>query len=416
MLYRLKEGGYQAYLVGGCVRDLLLGREPKDFDVATDAHPDEVRALFRNCRLVGRRFRLAHVRFGREIIEVATFRAQHAGDAEGGEVEDGRIIRDNVFGTIEDDARRRDFSVNALYYDIRDFSIVDYVGGLSDLEAGVLRLIGDPESRYREDPVRMLRAVRFAVKLGFRIDAASESPLPRLAGLLSDIAPARLFDEVLKLFLAGNALQTFEALRHYGLFGPLFPATERLLGEERDGYPTMLLVQALENTDRRLEEGKPVMPGFLCAALLWEPLRTRLAELETAGQGGLMAVQQAGDEIFKAQCRHVSIPRRISLQSREIWAMQQRLLRTRGKRPMQLLEHPRFRAGYDFMLLRAAAGESELQPLCDWWTRFQEAPDDERRRMADGTPPEVPGIQPAPARRKRRRRRRRAATAPSSGS
>ena len=262
----------------------------------------------------------------------------------------------------------------------------------------------------------MLRAVRFAVKLGFRIEPASERPINALAGLLADIAPARLFDEVLKLFLGGNALQTFEALRHYGLFEPLFPATERLLGEERDGYPMMLLVQALTNTDQRLEEGKPVMPGFLYAALLWEPLRARLAELEAGGMSGLMAMQQAGEEIFKAQCQHVSVPRRIFLQSREIWTLQQRLLRTRGKRPLQLLEHPRFRAAYDFMLLRAAAGETGLAPLCDWWTRFQACTEDERLAMIQGPPPETPGgAEPPPARRRRRRRRRRPAADRSAG-
>ncbi len=406
VLYRLKDGGYQAYLVGGCVRDLLLGREPKDFDVATDAHPDEVQALFRNCRLVGRRFRLAHIRFGREIIEVATFRAQHAGDAEGGELEDGRIIRDNVFGTIEDDALRRDFSVNALYYDIRDFSIIDYAGGLEDLDAGILRLIGDPAARYREDPVRMLRAVRFAVKLGFRIEEASEQPLIELASLLADIAPARLYDEMLKLFLSGYALQTFEALRHYGLFAHLFPQTERELGHEAEGFPLMLLSQALANTDRRVDEGKPVMPGFLCAALLWEPVRKCFQEIEASGRArGLMAMQLAADEVFKAQCRHVAIPRRVSLQSREIWSLQLRLLRTRGKRPLLLLENPRFRAGYDFMLLRAAAGEQELQPLCDWWTRIQTASDEERQEMIRGEGPS--GSRAAPPSRPRRSRRRR---------
>ncbi len=406
VLYRLKDGGYQAYLVGGCVRDLLLGREPKDFDVATDAHPEEVLALFRNCRLVGRRFRLAHVRFGREIIEVATFRAQHTGDAEGGELEGGRIIRDNVFGTIEDDALRRDFSINALYYDIRDFSIIDYADGLPDLEAGTLRLIGDPASRYREDPVRMLRAVRFAVKLGFRIDAASEQPLGLSATLLADIAPARLYDEMLKLFLAGYALSTFEALRHYGLFAHLFPETERHLGHDRDGFPLMLLSQALANTDQRVAEGKPVMPGFLCAALLWEPLQNRYQRLEASGKArGLMAMQLAADEVFKAQCQHVAIPRRVSLQSREIWSLQLRLLRTRGKRPLSLLENQRFRAGYDFLLLRAAAGEPELQALCDWWTQIQTASDEERQQMIQGDAPA--GSTAVPAVRSRRPRRRR---------
>ncbi|HEB98384.1 MAG TPA: polynucleotide adenylyltransferase PcnB, partial [Thiotrichales bacterium] len=232
VLYRLRSAGYRACLVGGGVRDLLLGREPKDFDVATDARPEEVRKLFRNCRLVGRRFRLAHVVFGREVIEVATFRGRHdaAEEGETATSEEGRILRDNVYGTIEEDAWRRDFTVNALYYDIEDFSVRDYVGGMEDLRAGVLRLIGDPEARYREDPVRMLRAVRFAVKLGFRIEPATEAPIESLAHLLFEIPPARLFEEVLKLFQGGMALETFEMLRHYDLFGKLFPLTEEVLG------------------------------------------------------------------------------------------------------------------------------------------------------------------------------------------
>ena len=257
VLYRLREAGYRACLVGGGVRDLLLGREPKDFDVATDARPEQVHKLFRNCRLIGRRFRLAHVQFGREIVEVATFRAcgRDSDDDDGSSVEraaDGRILSDNVYGSIEDDAWRRDFTINALYYDIADFAVLDYVGGMTDLRAGLIRLIGDPAQHYHEDPVRLLRAVRFAAKLGFRLDPATEAPLHRLGHLLEKIPPARLFDEVLKLFLGGCAIQTFELLRHYRLFGWLFPATERCLNHQQHHYPKTLLVRALASTDSRL--------------------------------------------------------------------------------------------------------------------------------------------------------------------
>jgi len=400
------------------VRDLLLGREPKDFDVTTDARPEEIKELFRNCRLVGRRFRLAHVRFGREIIEVATFRAQHSGDAEGGLIHDGgRILQDNVFGTVEEDALRRDFTVNALYYDIRDFSIVDYANGLEDLKAGRLRLIGDPETRYREDPVRMLRAVRFAAKLGFLIEEKSEKELWRIGHLLRDIAPARLFDEMLKLFLGGCGLQTFEQLRHYDLFAHLFPTTERSLSHEEGGYPHQLLTCALANTDARLAEDKPVIPGFLTAALLWEPLRERVAELQAETQKPQLAVMyEAADDILREQAAHIAIPRRFGLQAREIWELQLRLERTQGRRPLLLLEHARFRAGYDFMLLRRQAGE-DLDELCDWWTRLQEVDAAERARMAKVSPltgsgssagtGDTPDDAPRRSRRRRPRKRRR---------
>lgn len=399
VLYRLKDAGYAAYLVGGCVRDMLLGREPKDFDVATDARPEDIRRLFRNCRLIGRRFRLAHVHFGREIIEVATFRARHAEEAEGRVIEDGRIIRDNVYGTIEEDAWRRDFTVNALYYNIDGFSVVDYVGGVADLRRGVLRLIGVPEVRYREDPVRMLRAVRFAVKLGFRLEPASEAPLQTLAPLLAEIPPARLYEEVLKLFLGGVAVQTFEMLRHYGLFEHLFPATERCLAEEREGYPLTLLLRALANTDARIAEGKPVTPAFLFAALLWEPLRKAAERLRQEGMAEMPALQQAARDVLQAQARHAVLPRRFATQAREIWLLQPRLRRNSGQRAARLLQHPRFRAAYDFLLLRADAGEEELRPLCDWWTQFQQAGESDREAMA------------RPPRRARRGRRRKRAPA-----
>ena len=374
VLYRLREAGYRACLVGGGVRDLLLGREPKDFDVATDARPEQIYKLFRNCRLIGRRFRLAHVQFGSEIIEVATFRAygHDDEDTEGPSVEraaDGRILSDNVYGTIEADAWRRDFTINALYYDINNFAVLDYVGGMADLRAGLIRLIGDPAQHYHEDPVRLLRAVRFAAKLGFRLDPATEAPLHRLGHLLEKIPPARLFDEVLKLFLGGCAIQTFELLRHYRLFGWLFPATERCLHHQQHHYPKTLLVRALASTDRRLAENKPVHPAFLFAALLWEPVREQMRHLEADGLDEQEALQEAAEQVIQTQIRHTALPRRYSLPMREIWELQQRLTVTTGKRALRLLDHPRFRAGYDFLLLRAEADEQAAE-LADWWTRL----------------------------------------------
>jgi poly(A) polymerase len=399
VLYGLKRAGFAAYLVGGGVRDLLLGREPKDFDVVTDARPEQVRRLFRNCRLIGRRFRLAHVYFGREIVEVATFRAIPDADAEGVVVDEGRILRDNVYGTIEEDAVRRDFTINSLYYNIRDFSVVDYVGGLEDLRAGLIRLIGDPERRYREDPVRMLRAVRFAAKLGFRIHPQTEAPIPRLAHLLGEMPPARLFDEVLKLFQGGYEVETFELLRHYGLFGHLFPLTEEALALEECGFPHTFVTHALASTDARVQEGKPVTPAFFYAALLWEPVRLRAAELAAReDMAPLPALQRAGREVIQAQLRHTSVPRRFSLGMREIWELQLRFRYRSGKRPYRFLEHPRFRAAYDFLCLRARAGE-DVEEACQWWTRFQEAPPEERAAMTSGGKKKS-------ARRRRRRRKR----------
>lgn len=399
VLYGLKEAGYQSFLVGGGVRDLLLGREPKDFDVTTDATPEEVRRLFRSCRLIGRRFRLAHVRFGREVIEVATFRARHDEqsdeDNDSAHSEEGRILRDNVFGSLEEDAWRRDFTINALYYDIKDFSVVDYVGGLGDLEAGTLRLIGDPEQRYREDPVRMLRAVRFAAKLGFRVHPDSEAPMQDLGQLLEDIPAARLFEEVLKLFLGGCALTTFELLRHYDLFQYLFPMTDEALSHEEGGFPMTFVARALENTDTRLAENKPVTPAFLYAALLWEPVRLRTEELIGQGASPLEAAQIAGNEITAAQVQATSLPKRFSFPMREIWLLQQRLEKRRGKAPYRMLEHPRFRAAYDFLLLRAEVGEAPTE-LAEWWTDFQQLnPVDQAKK-----------VEPAPARKRRRRRRK----------
>ncbi len=392
VLYRLNKAGYAAYLVGGGVRDLSLGREPKDFDIATDARPEQVKQLFRNCRLIGRRFRLAHVYFGCEIIEVATFRAlQEAGEAgeEARVLEDGRLLRDNVFGTIEEDALRRDFTVNALYYRIADFTLVDYVGGITDLRRGVLRLIGDAEVRYREDPVRMLRAVRFAVKLGFRMHPETAGAIPRMAHLLGHIPPARLFDETLKLFATGMGLEAFECLRHYNLFGHLFPATEAVLLGDEFGVALGFLARSLADTDRRVAEGKSVTPAFLFAALLWPSITQRLPAAELRAAGSTQAIQEAASEVLQDQTRCVSIPKRFSIPMREIWSLQPRFERLTGKRALRLLSHPRFRAAYDFLLLRAEAGEVEAE-LARGWTQLQHASGEQRtekagRRRRSGT-------------------------------
>ncbi|MDS4041666.1 MAG: polynucleotide adenylyltransferase PcnB [Candidatus Competibacter sp.] len=401
VLYRLHDAGHRGCLVGGGVRDLLLGREPKDFDIATDARPEQVHRLFRNCRLIGRRFRLAHVQFGREIVEVATFRAcgDDSEDGSGPSVEraaDGRILSDNVYGSIEDDAWRRDFTINALYYDIANFAVLDYVGGMADLRAGLIQLIGDPVQRYHEDPVRMLRAVRFAAKLGFRLDSATEAPLHRLGHLLEKVPAARLFDEILKLFMGGSAIQTFELLRHYRLFGWLFPATERCLSHQQQHYPKTLLVRVLAGTDSRLTEGKTVNPAFLFAALLWEPLREQMRHLHADGLDDQDVLQAAADAVTQEQIRHTALPRRYSLPMREIWELQERLVHITGKRPLRLLDHPRFRAGYDFLLLRAEADDQAAE-LADWWTRFLALDEAGRARAT----------QPATAATKGKPRRRR---------
>ncbi len=402
VLYRLHHAGHRACLVGGGVRDLLLGREPKDFDVVTDARPEQIHHLFRNCRLIGRRFRLAHVRFGQEIIEVATFRASSEGDNEDDGVErakDGRILSDNVYGSIEEDAWRRDFTINALYYDIANFAVLDYVGGIADLKAGLIRLIGDPVQRYHEDPVRMLRAVRFAAKLGLRLDPATEAPLHHLGHLLAQIPPARLGDEVLKLFLGGSALQTFELLRHYRLFGWLFPATERCLNHQQQHYPKTLLVRALADIDRRLAEDKPVNPAFLSAALMWEPLREQQHRLQEQGLDDHEALQEAIDRVIQAQIPHVALPRRCNT-LREIWEMQPRLAQITGKRPLRLLTHPRFRAAYDFLVLRTETDEQAAR-LADWWTRFLQL--DDAGRVAMTQPVKGKGKKSKPRRRRKPR-------------
>jgi len=382
---RLHSAGFSAYLVGGSVRDLLLGKQPKDFDIATDARPEQVREVFRNSRIIGRRFKIVHVRFGPEIIEVTTFRGSHspagADDEDAPDPrhsarsEEGMLLRDNVYGTVEEDAIRRDFTVNALYYTTRNFAVYDYTSGIHDLEERIIRIIGDPETRYREDPVRMLRAVRFAAKLDFDIEAATAAPISRLAPMLGAVPAARMFDEVLKLLMAGHGAATYELMREYGLFEPLFPATAAAI--EDNGDNDALIVQALHNTDDRIEAGKPVTPAFIYAALLWPALQAEMKRLAALGVPEQPAIQQAAQAVIEHQQRHTAVPRRFSQPMREIWELQWRLPKRDSRRVQNLLENPRLRAGYDFLLLREQAGE-DLEGLGQWWTDFFNADDDRR--------------------------------------
>lgn len=413
VLSRLHQAGYGSYLVGGGVRDLMLEREPKDFDVATSATPEEVKALFRNCRLIGRRFRLAHVHFGREIIEVATFRSgQDSSESDSKQTEDGMILRDNQYGTLEEDAWRRDFTINALYYNIGDFSVVDYTEGVADLEQGQIRLIGDPEQRYREDPVRMLRAIRFAVKLGFLIEKHTEAPIKPLANLLEQISQARLYEEFLKMFQAGQALETFEKLRHYDLFRYLFPMTDQMLAEEEGNFPHTFLMRALENTDLRVATGKPITPAFLIAALLWELVRQHAdASQDTNPDSGQrlpenVRLHRAGQYILRQQRKSLSMPKRFAIMAQEIWELQPRFARRGGRQPYRFMENARFRAAYDFLLLRAEVGEVE-QELAAWWTDFQKVNASEREKMSKNA---NNGSAEGRPRKRRRRRRKKPAT------
>lgn len=507
-----------AFLVGGCVRDLLIGMEPKDFDVVTDALPEQVRRLFRNCRLVGRRFRLAHVFFGREIIEVATFRAASApapgeeplpetdaadldagdadadavdaeGDADmgvnaesgadpevadldldgdeddagGGVVEDGqsgnasddasgddagrpppsvprrapryrdrhappngdesaadldvdpnadrmfdetgRILRDNVYGTIDADVWRRDLTANALYYNIADFSIWDYVGGFEDVAARKLKLIGDPETRFREDPVRMLRAARFEAKLAFEIDPATADPIERLKGLLGGVPPARLFDETLKLFLTGHGRRSFEVLRRRGLLAALLPSVDDYFARHPGSLVEKLVMRGLENTDARVAADKPVTPTFLFALLLYGPIAAIIEATPPERWHELSTILDACDRAARQVQSHISLPKRFSLGMREMFGLQPRLEHPRGRRALRVIEHPRFRAAYDLLLLRAEYGLASSE-MADWWTRVQQASPEERERMADALTGQAQRADGPPRRGGRRRRRR----------
>jgi len=383
VLYRLKDAGYQAYLVGGGVRDLLLGGEPKDFDIATDAHPEQVHKLFRNSILIGRRFRLVHVRFGREIIEVATFRANHTSDNsdnQARQADSGMLTRDNVYGTVDEDALRRDFTINAMYYNINGFTIHDFANGLEDIQNRTVRMIGDPYERYREDPVRMLRAIRFAAKLDFYIADETGDPIDELGHLLEPIPAARMFEEILKLFLAGQGEATYELLQDYNLFRYLFPQTQAAIeaDESEEQRVETFILRALRNSDERISHGKSVTPAFLLAAFLWHPLQARVAKIRNMPP--VPALHQAAQDVIQEQVKSTSIPRRFSTPMKEIWDMQIRLPRRHGNRAQQLLENKRFRAGYDFLLIREAAGE-ELEDLGEWWTSFQYAGDSQRMEM-----------------------------------
>jgi len=382
VLYGLHKAGFEAYLVGGCLRDILIGGVPKDFDVATNATPEQVRDIFRRSRIIGRRFRIVHVMFGRDVIEVSTFRAHNRSeDDDHSQSDDGLILRDNVYGSIEEDALRRDFTINALYYNIANFSLYDFVGSLDDIKRRQIRLIGDPEQRYREDPVRMLRAARFAAKLGFELADSTEKPIRPLATLLYQVPAARLFDEVLKLFLSGHGVASLAALQRYSLFEVLFPEPGKRLHEKPEGAIWQALFeQACKNTDVRIAADKPVTPAFLFAVFLWPAVQKRLKKHLDHGMPFSPALAKAAGQVINEQCKVTTIPKRFSSVVREIWELQGRLDRRHGKRADALMEHPRFRAAYDFLLLREQAGE--LQPgLGEWWTQYQQADSIEKDRL-----------------------------------
>ncbi len=379
VLYRLHDAGYESYLVGGCVRDLLFGCRPKDFDVATNARPEEVRKLFKNCRLIGKRFRLAHVVFGRDIIEVATFRTHHekAHEQHGKSSQHGMIIRDNVYGTREDDVWRRDFTINALYYNIADFSVVDYTGGMHDIQHKLLRMIGDPEQRFTEDPVRLLRAVRFLGKLKIQPEPETEKSLCQLSHLLEHVSPARLFQEVLKLFQEGATALTFQLLQKYHLFERLFSQTTDVLDQPET---KKLLDEAVISTDERVQEGKTVSPAFLLAVLLWRPILQQTSHFQTENLPPYVALEKAIQAVFHTQTKQLSIPRVLMVSVREICMLQHQFNHRHGSRPYRALEHPRFRAAYDLLLLRKKSGEP-LEEITDWWTAFHLGDSVEREKL-----------------------------------
>jgi poly(A) polymerase len=386
----LREAGFSAYVVGGAVRDLLLGIAPKDFDIATDARPEQVKPLFRRALIIGRRFRLVHVMLGPETVEVSTFRSADPEHSE--KDEHGRVLRDNVYGTQQDDARRRDFSVNALYFDPLTEEIVDFHGGLADLKKRMLRVIGDPATRYREDPVRMLRAVRLGAKLGLRLDAATRAPIADMAPLMERVPPARLFDEMLKLLLSGHASACLRQLREVGLHKGVLPLLDVIL-EQPLGERFVTL--ALAQTDERVLGGRPVSPAFLFAALVWHEVLAAWKVRQSRGERLIPALETAMDEVLDVQCEKLAITRKLTATMREVWAMQPRFEQRSGQRAYRLIEAPRFRMAYDFLALRAASGEVPAE-LEAWWRAFQSADEESRTAML------LPDTGP----RKRRRRRR----------
>jgi poly(A) polymerase len=380
----LQKAGFQAYIVGGAVRDLLLNYKPKDFDVATNATPEQVYKIFRRSRIIGKRFRLVHVLWGNETIEVSTFRGHHQAEGDAKTSETGRIIRDNIFGSIEEDAVRRDFTANALYYDPARAEVLDFHNGTADIQAKVLRMIGDPETRYQEDPVRMLRAVRLSAKLGLTIEKTTQAPIQRLASLLEDVPPSRLFDEMLKLFLSGHAVESINALRaqhlHHGLLPLLDVVLEQPLGEK-------FVMLALKNTDERILNGKSSNPSFLFASLLWHEVLAAWTAYQKQGHYLIPALHMAMSEVIDLQAKKMAIHNRFTSTMKEIWLMQPRFEQRSGKRPYALLTNPKYRAGYDFLLLRCESGEVPME-LGEWWTVFADASSEERTAMllADKSP------------------------------
>ena len=402
VLRRLNSKGYDAYLVGGCIRDKLMGKTPKDFDIATNATPEQIKACFRNCRLIGRRFRLAHIVFGKDIIEVATFRGHHGDVSEndeenkvqvksrrGKDVEDvlakqdqqGQLLRDNVFGTIDEDAERRDFTFNAMYFSAKDQSIIDFAHGIESIQNKKIELIGDPATRFREDPVRMIRAIRFSAKLGMSISDELGAQFKELGHLLANIPPARLFEEVLKLFISGSGVKTFQLLHKYGLFAHLFPQFAPMLVDDTC-REMQLVMRVLKNTDERINNEQRVTPAFLYAAFLWYPVeeRTQMVMSE-AGVSYHDAFNIAVGEVLHRQIQRIMIPKRFSIAIREIWQLQTRLPKRFGRRAFQTLSHPRFRAAYDFLLIRGEIEGGDLMELGEWWTEFQELDAEGRKGM-----------------------------------
>lgn len=395
----LQQHGHKAYVVGGAVRDLLIGADPKDFDIATDATPEEVRRHFRRARIIGRRFQIVHVMMGQETLEVTTFRGLL--DEKTKTDEHGRVLHDNVFGSHAEDAARRDFTANALYYDPATEAIIDYHHGVGDLKQKTLRMIGEPRARYREDPVRMLRAVRLAAKLGLVIDPEARQPIREMADLLENVPPARLFDEMLKLLTSGHSVKCITQLRDEGLHHGLLPLLDVIL-EQPMGEKFVML--ALANTDERIRRGKGTSPGFLFATLLWHEVLVHWEKLKAKNEAKIPALYQAMDTVLDVQGEKLAITRRIAGDIKDIWSLQPRFEQRAGKRPYALLEQPRFRAGYDFLLLRGQAGEIDME-LGEWWTRFQDADGEERAAM----------LMPEQAGDKKRRRRRKKPAGPSDG-
>ncbi len=420
VLYRLNKGGYDAYLVGGGVRDILLGIQPKDFDIVTNATPEEIKALFRNCRLIGRRFRLAHIVFGREIIEVATFRGHHdtsdkkTTQKTSKQSEHGMLLRDNIYGSIEEDAERRDFTINALYYSAKDYTVHDFANGVADIEARQIRLIGDPETRYREDPVRMLRAIRFATKLDMNMSKETEAPIKELGPLLENIPPARMFEEFLKLFMSGKAEENFNLLREYGLFKYFFPLVDQQLNQQTNIYIQPFIQQALRNTDKRINNDQRVTPAFLFATMLWYPLQEQIQQLQN---GAHLTPQDAFfgalSEIMSEQQRSIAIPKRFQAVMKDILILQDKLTKREGKRAFKAFEHPKFRAGYDFLLLRSEiestyseSGESStLVELAKWWTDFQNNSHETKEQMIKTVSSNRIGARRSPRKRRKPRKK-----------